>query len=244
MARASAAAQRRLEAVLAREAEARGDRRAGRPCCRIAGVKRPNGAAATTIATARRSSTFVARARARPRCRATRPSASTRDVHRQLAVELPALVLGEVARAAVLDLAAQLVVVDRVDLLARRRADVALLRPRVLLVDALLDLGQQLDQLAAPLLLRRARRASPWSRSGSVGGSSASSRRTCVSSCCCVSLQLLDLLARLLVGVADLGQRRRRQRRRGAAGWPPRRRRRGSPARSPAPSRAPRPSAS
>ena len=65
----------------------------------------------------------------------------------------------------------------RVDLLARGRADVALLRPRVLLVDALLDLGQQLDQLAAPFFLRRARSGVPWSRCGSGGGSAASSRR-------------------------------------------------------------------
>ena len=77
-----------------------------------------------------------------------------RHVHHQFAVELLALVLGEVARAALLDLAAQLVVVERVDLLARGRADVALLGPGVFVVDALFNFGQQLDELAALGLLR------------------------------------------------------------------------------------------
>ena len=113
------------------------------------------------------------------------------DDHRQLAVQLLALVLGKVARAAVLDLPAQLVVVDRVDLLARRRADVALLRPRVLLVDALLDLGQHLDQLAAPLFLlalvgrallaqrigrRQQRELAPDAASAAAAGSAAAAR--------------------------------------------------------------------
>jgi hypothetical protein len=57
--------------------------------------------------------------------------------------------LGEVDGAFFFDLAAQLVVVDGVDLFARGRADVALLRPRVFFVDAALDLGQQLDQVRA-----------------------------------------------------------------------------------------------
>ena len=157
------------------------------------------------------------------------------DVHRQLAVQLLALVLGEVARAALLDLAAQRVVVERVDLFARRRADVALLRPRVLLVDALLDLGQQLDQLAPPLFLlallgracvalrvgrRQQRQLAPDLRQQLL----------------LLLLQLLDLLARVL-------GRRRRSRSAptaAAARWRgpcrPRRRRPGWPARSPAPS--------
>ena len=75
----------------------------------------------------------------------------------------------------------------------------------------------------------------PWSRSGSVGGSRASSRRTCVSSCCCVSCSCSICFLRVLVGVAELGQRRGRQRRGGAAGLAPRRRRPGWPGRSPAP---------
>ena len=153
-------------------------------------------------------------------------------VHRQLAVELLALVLGEVARAALLDLAAQLVVVERVDLLARRRADVALLRPRVLLVDALLDLGQQLDQLAAPLFLlalvgralvaqrvgrrqQRRARAAPGPAAAAASPAAARSASWCL-------------------------RRRRRARsapRAAAARWrgrpAPRRRRPGSPGRSP-----------
>ncbi len=73
--------------------------------------------------------------------------------HDQLAVELLAALLGKVLRALVLDLAAQPVVVDGVGLLARGRADVALARAGVFLVDALFYLGQQLDQLAAPFFL-------------------------------------------------------------------------------------------
>src|SRR5215212_8037156 len=76
-----------------------------------------------------------------------------RDVHRQLAVQLPALVLRKIAGAALLDLAAQLVVVHRIDGLARRRPDHALLGACVLFLDALLDLGEQLHQLPAALLL-------------------------------------------------------------------------------------------
>src|SRR5215212_4651388 len=61
------------------------------------------------------------------------------DVHRQLAIELLALIFRKVAGAALLDLAAELVVVHRVHRLACRRPDHALLRACVLFLDALLD---------------------------------------------------------------------------------------------------------
>ena len=109
------------------------------------------------------------------------------DVHRQLAVELLAAELsGKLRGAAVFDLAAQLVVVERVDLFARGRADVALLRPRVLLVDALLDLGEQLRSAGGACPPARAPRACPGRAADRCAGSRASSRRICVSSCCCV----------------------------------------------------------
>jgi hypothetical protein len=75
------------------------------------------------------------------------------DVHRQLAVQLAALIFGEVACAALLDALLEGVVIERVDLLLRGRADVALLRARIFVVDALLDLGQQAQQLALAFLL-------------------------------------------------------------------------------------------
>ncbi len=76
------------------------------------------------------------------------------DDHGQLAIELLAAEFGEVLGALVFDLAAQGVVVHGVHLLAGRRADVALLGAGVFFVDAPLDLGQHLDQLAAPFFLR------------------------------------------------------------------------------------------
>ena len=152
----------------------------------MAALKGPKGAAARTMAMARWSSARWPDGRTIS-ASTTRPLAVDGDVHRQLAIQLAPAVLGEVARAALLDLAAQRVVVDRVHLLARGRADVALLRARVLVVDALFDLGQQPQQLAAALVLLAHRCGSPSSRFGSGGGSAATSRRICASNCCCSS---------------------------------------------------------
>ena len=133
------------------------------------------------------------------------PQRIHRHVHRELAVQLLATMLREVARAALFDLAPQAVVVDGVDLLARRRADVALLRARVLLVDALFDLGKQLDQLASPLfvlaLLRRALIATGVGR-GQHRHLATDLREQLL----LLLLQLLDLLALILVGIADFDQ--------------------------------------
>src|SRR5690606_22674728 len=59
------------------------------------------------------------------------------DGHGQLAVELATAGFRKVRGAPVLDLAAQGVVVDRIDLLAGGRTDVALARTLILFVDAL-----------------------------------------------------------------------------------------------------------
>jgi hypothetical protein len=109
------------------------------------------------------------------------------DVHRQLAVELAALEFRKVARAALLDAAAQRVVVQRVDLFARGRADVALLRACVLVVDALLDLGQQAQQLAAALVLLALLRACRVALRVGRRQQRPVSRRICASNCCCSS---------------------------------------------------------
>ena len=141
-----------------------------------------------------------------------------RHVHRQLAVELSALVLGKIARAALLDAAPQAVVVERVGDLAGGRADVALARLGVVLVDAPFDLGQHVDHLAAALLLRHG-----------VGGAVVAARvgRGQGGDVAAQLRQKLALrLARALLGalpgvgavLADFELRRRGQRRRGPAG--------------------------
>jgi len=56
------------------------------------------------------------------------------------------LELGKVGGAVVFDAAAQLVVINGIDRLARGGAEVALARALVLFVDALLDFGQGLEQ--------------------------------------------------------------------------------------------------
>ena len=116
------------------------------------------------------------------------------QVHRQLAVELLALVLGEVARATLFDLAPQRVVVDRVLGLARGRADVALLRPGVLFIDALFDLGQVTQQLAPPLFL-----GAFVGRAGVACGVGRRQQRDLTANLCeqllLLLLQLLDLAA-------------------------------------------------
>jgi hypothetical protein len=91
--------------------------------------------------------------------------------------------------------AAQRVVVQRVDLFARGRADVALLGPRVFVVDALLDLGQQAQQLAAALLLVALLRCA-GARCGSGGGSSASLAADLRQQLLLLLLQLVDAAAR------------------------------------------------
>src|SRR6185369_10985726 len=205
---------RRLEALLAREAEARGDRE-------LVGLSLHRGGEASigSGGVDDRDRTAVEHLVARAAHDLGVDHAAfgvDGDEHGQLAVELLALVLREVARAAILDLAPQLVVVERVDLLARRRADVALLRPRILLVDALFDLGEHLDLAAAVFLLallgrsllaqrvgrRQQRELAPHDREELL----------------LRLLQLLDLLSRVFMGVADFGQGRQRQRRRRAAG--------------------------
>ena len=138
-------------------------------------------------------------------------------VHRQLAVQLLAAVLGEVARAALFDPAAQRVVVHRIDLFARGRADVALLRPRVLFVDALFDLGQQLQQLAAALFLLAVLRACRRRACGSGGGSSGHLAADLRQQLLLLLLQLLDLLARVFAASPSSTMRRARQRRGRAA---------------------------
>ena len=161
------------------------------------------------------------------------------DIHRQFAVELAALGFGEVARAALLDAAAQRVVVQRIDGLARGRADVALLRARILVVDALLDLGQQLQQLAAALFLLAFLRVA-----GLAPRVGRRQRRDLApdlrQQLLLLLLQVVDAAARIVGGVADLHRGRHRQRRGRAAPARPRRRRPGGPARWPAPAPAPR----
>jgi hypothetical protein len=104
---------------------------------------------------------------------------------------LPAAV-GKLVGALVLDRGAG-VVIHRIHGLARGRADVALLGPGVLLVDAALDLGQQLDQLAAFFLARDLLGRGAGLRCGSGGGKAASCLRTWASSIICCSCSVCVL---------------------------------------------------
>ena len=74
--------------------------------------------------------------------------------HDQLAVQLLALVFGEVFRALVFHFAPQRIVVNGIHRLLGGGADVAFFGASIFFVDALFNLGQQLDELQALFFLR------------------------------------------------------------------------------------------
>ena len=104
----------------------------------------------------------------------------------------------------------------RVDLFARGRADVALLRPRVLLVDALLDLGQQPQQLAPALFLLALLRACP-ARAAGRAAAAAPARGGSAPAAAAAAPAAARSCAAPPRRVAELDGGRRRQRRGGAA---------------------------
>src|SRR6185369_12270958 len=123
--------------------------------------------------------------------------------------------LGEVVGPLVLDLAAQSVVVHGIHLFTGGWADVALLGPRILLVDAPLDLGQHLDQLAAFVFagLRFRIGAGLLGIGRRQRGQHFPDLRQQYH---LLVLHGFDFFLRILGGIAQLGQRRWRQRRSGA----------------------------